>query len=160
MTPSDGGNPRGISSTNASLKARSTKKNTKNAAALLMVTAWPLWIAFGREHFAYPYGAFAAVLNGRSAEPLVILAHQRKFAANIAISRSGAMPSISGRISAQVESVLPSSTTMISWAEDDRACGMTARISLINCARLVCSLCAGIKIERSGIKFRLSRVNV
>ena len=55
------------------------------AAALLMVTAWPLWIAFGREQFAYPYGSFAAALNGGGAEPLVILAHQRKFAANIAI---------------------------------------------------------------------------
>ncbi len=55
------------------------------AVAVLMVTAWPLWIAFGREQFAYPYGAFAAALNGQGAEPLVILAHQRKIAANIAI---------------------------------------------------------------------------
>jgi 4-amino-4-deoxy-L-arabinose transferase-like glycosyltransferase len=55
------------------------------AVAVLMVTAWPLWIAFGREQFAYPYGAFAATLNGQGTEPLVILAHQRKIAANIAI---------------------------------------------------------------------------
>ena len=55
------------------------------AAALLMVTAWPLWIAFGREQFAYPYGSFAAALNRQETEPLAILAHQRKFAANIAI---------------------------------------------------------------------------
>ena len=55
------------------------------AAALLMVTAWPLWITFGREQFAYPYGSFAAALNGQAAEPFAILAHQRKVAANIAI---------------------------------------------------------------------------
>ncbi len=55
------------------------------AVAVLMVTAWPLWIAFGREQFAYPYGAFAAALNRQGAEPLAILAHQRKIAANIAI---------------------------------------------------------------------------
>ena len=55
------------------------------AVALLMVTAWPLWIAFGREQLAYPYGSFAAALSGRGVEPLVILAHQRKVAANIAI---------------------------------------------------------------------------
>ncbi len=55
------------------------------AVAVLMVTAWPLWIAFGREQFAYPYGAFAAALNSQWTEPLVILAHQRKIAANIAI---------------------------------------------------------------------------
>jgi 4-amino-4-deoxy-L-arabinose transferase-like glycosyltransferase len=53
--------------------------------ALLMVTAWPLWIAFGREHFAYPYRSFAAALNAQTSAPLAILAHQRKFAANIAI---------------------------------------------------------------------------
>ena len=55
------------------------------AVALLMVTAWPLWIAFGREHLAYPYRAFAAAVGAKAAEPLAILAHQRKFAANMAI---------------------------------------------------------------------------
>ena len=60
------------------------------AVAVLMVTAWPLWIAFGREQLAYPYGSFAAALNGGGSEPLAILAHQRKFAANIAIRLNGA----------------------------------------------------------------------
>lgn len=55
------------------------------AVAVLMVTAWPLWIAFGREQFAYPYGAFAATLKQQTAEPLAVLAQQEKFAANIAI---------------------------------------------------------------------------
>ena len=55
------------------------------AVALLMVTAWPAWIAFGREDFAYPYRAFAAALNATGTNPLVILADKRKFAANIAI---------------------------------------------------------------------------
>ena len=55
------------------------------AVALLMVTAWPLWIAFGREQLAYPFGAFAASLQGHGPEPVAIMAHQRKFAANIAI---------------------------------------------------------------------------
>jgi hypothetical protein len=54
-------------------------------AALLMVTAWPLWIAFGREHFAYPYRAIAAALRAKDTEPLGILAEKRKFAANLAI---------------------------------------------------------------------------
>lgn len=58
------------------------------AVALLMVTAWPLWIAFGREQLAYPFGAFAASLRGN--EPLTIMAHQRKFAANIAIKLDNA----------------------------------------------------------------------
>lgn len=53
--------------------------------ALLMVTAYPLWMAFGREQLAYPYGSFAAALDGRAPGPFAILAHQRKFAANIAI---------------------------------------------------------------------------
>lgn len=53
--------------------------------ALLMVTAWPLWIEFGREHFAYPYRSFAAALSAGGTEPLAVLADQRKFAANIVI---------------------------------------------------------------------------
>lgn len=55
------------------------------AAALLMVTAWPAWIAFGREDFAYPYRAIASALNARGTEPFAILADKRKFAANLAI---------------------------------------------------------------------------
>ena len=44
----------------AAFARRSTSCGSSAAAALLMVTAWPLWIAFGREQFAYPYAAFAA----------------------------------------------------------------------------------------------------
>jgi len=61
------------------------------ALALLMVTAWPLWILFGREHFAYPYRSFAAALKAAGPEPLAVLADQRKVAANIAIKLDDAV---------------------------------------------------------------------
>ncbi len=53
--------------------------------AVLMTTAWPAWIAFGKEQFAFPYRSFAAALDASQSKPLVILAQQRKYAANIAI---------------------------------------------------------------------------
>jgi len=53
--------------------------------AILMVTAWPAWILFGREQLAYPYKSFAMALNGNVQEPFVILAHQQKYGANLAI---------------------------------------------------------------------------
>lgn len=56
---------------------------------ILMVTAWPLWIAFGKEHLAYPYDAFAGVLDMASADSIDILAHRRHYAANIATRLEG-----------------------------------------------------------------------
>ncbi len=53
--------------------------------AVLMVTAWPLWIAFGREQFAYPYGSLTASLDKSVPGPFSVLGPQDKFAANIAI---------------------------------------------------------------------------
>ena len=53
--------------------------------AALMVTAWPAWITFGREQFAYPYGSVAAALGNAVAGPFTVLAPQYKYAANIAI---------------------------------------------------------------------------
>lgn len=53
--------------------------------ALLMVTAWPLWIAFGREQFAYPYASFAKAVDNAVPGPFTIAAHHEKYAANIAI---------------------------------------------------------------------------
>lgn len=53
--------------------------------ALLMVTAWPGWIAFGREQLAYPYAAFASVLPRTDGASLAILADQEKYAANLAL---------------------------------------------------------------------------
>jgi hypothetical protein len=58
--------------------------------AALMVTAWPLWIAFGREQLAYPYQSFAAAFEQAVAGPFAVAAHQDKYAANIAIRVSGA----------------------------------------------------------------------
>ena len=53
--------------------------------AVLMVTAWPLWITFGREQFAYPYGSITASLSDGVEGPFSVLGPQDKFAANIAI---------------------------------------------------------------------------
>jgi 4-amino-4-deoxy-L-arabinose transferase-like glycosyltransferase len=53
--------------------------------AILMVTAWPAWIVFGREQFAYPYAAFAAALPRTEGVPMAVLTDQEKYAANIAI---------------------------------------------------------------------------
>ncbi|WP_088343525.1 MULTISPECIES: glycosyltransferase family 39 protein [Rhodomicrobium] len=53
--------------------------------ALLMVTAWPAWIGFGREQLAYPYESFAATIGERASGPFAILAQQRRAAANLAI---------------------------------------------------------------------------
>ena len=58
--------------------------------AALMVTAWPLWIAFGREQLAYPYEAFATALEQAVSGPFTVLAHHDKYAANIAIRVEGA----------------------------------------------------------------------
>jgi hypothetical protein len=55
------------------------------AIAILMVTAWPAWIVFGREQFAYPYAAFAAALPRTEGVPMAVLTDQEKYAANIAI---------------------------------------------------------------------------
>jgi hypothetical protein len=60
------------------------------AVALLMVTAWPLWIAFGREQLAYPYEAFATTVEQAVVGPFAVVAHQDKYAANIAIRVDGA----------------------------------------------------------------------
>jgi 4-amino-4-deoxy-L-arabinose transferase-like glycosyltransferase len=57
--------------------------------AVLMVTAWPLWIAFGREQLAYPYAAFAKAVDEAVSGPFAVTAHQDKFAANIAIRVEG-----------------------------------------------------------------------
>jgi hypothetical protein len=53
--------------------------------ALLMITAWPLWIILGREQLAYPYASFAAALPRTENVPIAILADQEKYAANLAI---------------------------------------------------------------------------
>jgi hypothetical protein len=53
--------------------------------ALLMVTAWPLWIAFGREQFAYPYASFAQAVDHAVPGSFTVAAHHEKYAANIAI---------------------------------------------------------------------------
>jgi 4-amino-4-deoxy-L-arabinose transferase-like glycosyltransferase len=53
--------------------------------ALLMVVAWPAWMIFGREQFAYPYAAVAASLRDAVAGPFTVLGPQEKYAANIAI---------------------------------------------------------------------------
>jgi 4-amino-4-deoxy-L-arabinose transferase-like glycosyltransferase len=55
------------------------------AIAILMVTAWPLWIVFGREQLAYPYAAFAAALPRTEGVPMAVLTDRNKYAANIAI---------------------------------------------------------------------------
>lgn len=51
----------------------------------LMVTAWPLWIAFGKEQFAYPYRSIAGALDSAIAGPFAILAAHDKYGANVAI---------------------------------------------------------------------------
>jgi 4-amino-4-deoxy-L-arabinose transferase-like glycosyltransferase len=53
--------------------------------ALLMVTAWPLWILFGREGFAYPYAAVTQSLGNAVTGPFAVLGPQDRYAANIAI---------------------------------------------------------------------------
>jgi 4-amino-4-deoxy-L-arabinose transferase-like glycosyltransferase len=60
------------------------------AIALLMMTAWPLWIAFGREQLAYPYASFASALPRTEGVPLALLSDQEKYAANLAIRLSDA----------------------------------------------------------------------
>lgn len=53
--------------------------------ALLMMTAWPAWMVFGKEQFAYPYSSFAADLRRLRAPNSAILANRDKIAANLAI---------------------------------------------------------------------------
>jgi hypothetical protein len=58
--------------------------------AVLMVTAWPLWITFGRDQLAYPYEAFATQVEEAISGPFAVIGHQDKYAANIAIRVDGA----------------------------------------------------------------------
>jgi 4-amino-4-deoxy-L-arabinose transferase-like glycosyltransferase len=53
--------------------------------AFLMVTAWPLWITFGRDQFAYPYESFTQAVDSAVPGPFAVASHHEKFAANIAI---------------------------------------------------------------------------
>jgi len=53
----------------------------------LIFTAWPLWIAFGKEQLVFPYAAFANTLPPAKATPRVVLSGQEKYAANIAVQR-------------------------------------------------------------------------
>ncbi|MGF1619654.1 MAG: hypothetical protein ACFCUR_03470 [Rhodomicrobiaceae bacterium] len=59
--------------------------------AILMVTAWPLWLLFGREQLAYPYQAFANSLKAAYHGPVAIASHPGKYGANIAVRLPGAM---------------------------------------------------------------------
>jgi 4-amino-4-deoxy-L-arabinose transferase-like glycosyltransferase len=53
--------------------------------ALLMVTAWPAKIIFGRDQYAYPYAAMTASLRDSVAGPFTVLGSQEKYAANVAV---------------------------------------------------------------------------
>jgi hypothetical protein len=53
--------------------------------AILMATAWPLWLLFGKEQLAYPYQAFADSLQGAYHGPVGIASHPGKYGANIAV---------------------------------------------------------------------------
>ncbi|MFP3920787.1 MAG: glycosyltransferase family 39 protein, partial [Dichotomicrobium sp.] len=57
---------------------------------LAMLTAWPGWILFGKEQFAYPYRAFAADIRAETRVPIAVLAERDKIGANIAIRLDGA----------------------------------------------------------------------
>jgi 4-amino-4-deoxy-L-arabinose transferase-like glycosyltransferase len=52
--------------------------------AVLMVTAWPLWIMFGKDQFAYPYQAFTRSLGEAVPGPFAVLGPHDKYGANIA----------------------------------------------------------------------------
>jgi hypothetical protein len=58
---------------------------TGAAIAILMVTAWPAWMAFGKEQFAYPYSAFAGDLQRFAGENTALIADRDKYAANLVI---------------------------------------------------------------------------
>jgi hypothetical protein len=49
-----------------------------------MVTAWPLWIIFGKDQFAYPYAAFTRSIGEAVPGPFAVLASHDKYGANIA----------------------------------------------------------------------------
>lgn len=51
----------------------------------LMVTAWPAWIAFGREQLAFPYDAFAEAVDKAVPGEFAVLAPEPKYAANVVI---------------------------------------------------------------------------
>jgi hypothetical protein len=60
--------------------------------AALMVTAWPLWILFGKDQFAYPYQAFATALGQATPDSFAVLGPHDKYGANIAIRLERASP--------------------------------------------------------------------
>lgn len=70
--------------------------------AALMVTAWPAWITFGREQFAFPYESFATAVEEAVSGPFAVVASQDKIAANIAIRVDGATMWEEGALPKQV----------------------------------------------------------
>jgi hypothetical protein len=119
------------------------------AVAVLMVTAWPLWIAFGREQLAYPYAAFARAVDEAVSGPFAVTAHQEKVAANIAIRvdggqiwEEGATPeqlvavwdpksaSMPGKLAARIgEGYEPRGAVMAMSFPYDNLSGQTARLN-------------------------------
>lgn len=58
----------------------------------LMLTAWPAWIAFGKEQLAYPYDAMAEDMKRFDSRDAVLIADRDKHAANLAIRLEFAEP--------------------------------------------------------------------
>jgi hypothetical protein len=60
--------------------------------AVLMVTAWPLWIMFGKDQFAYPYQAFTQSIDEAVPGQFAVIGPHDKYGANIAVRLQRAEP--------------------------------------------------------------------
>jgi 4-amino-4-deoxy-L-arabinose transferase-like glycosyltransferase len=54
------------------------------AIAVLMLTAWPAWMLFGKDQFSYPYQAFTQSIGAAVPGPFAVLGSHDKYGANIA----------------------------------------------------------------------------
>jgi len=63
---------------------------TAGVLVLLMLTAWPGWLLFGKEQFAYPYAKFAAEMRPDVAGPVAVLGDRQRLGANLVIRLDGA----------------------------------------------------------------------
>jgi len=63
---------------------------TAGVLVLLMFTAWPGWLLFGKEQFAYPYAKFAAEMRPDVAGPVAVLGDRQRLGANLVIRLDGA----------------------------------------------------------------------
>ena len=63
---------------------------TAGVLVLLMFTAYPAWLLFGKEQLAYPYPRFAAEMRDQIDGPVAVLAGRQRPAANFVIRLEGA----------------------------------------------------------------------